>query len=281
MSVDVKSLRERYSVLSTEDLLELAEGKDLTPEATCVLHEELACRSDRTQIEAARALHREKAQQLEAGVRLPEGLTSVESDLSRYRTFWPRLGAAFLDSGALAPFQWIDQITWNMTSSISILLIWSLFQFIVFLVYSIGFVAKFGQTPGKMACGVKIVALDDSRVSLQQAILRHIVGVFTGLYFLIIQVGNIFTGQLANRAYGSYQTLLWVGGIFMFWGIMEFATMLTNKRRRAIHDFIAGTVIIRDTERKNTGLLWILVTLLILSFIIPHIIPETNLVMRQ
>ena len=31
--------------------------------------------------------------------------------------------------------------------------------------YNIVFVAKLGQTPGTMACGVKIVALDDAPVT--------------------------------------------------------------------------------------------------------------------
>lgn len=39
---------------------------------------------------------------------------------------------------------------------------------------------------------------------------------------------------------------LWVLGFCMIWPWMEVATMLLNQRRRAVHDFIAGTVVIHE-----------------------------------
>jgi len=74
---------------------------------------------------------------------------------------------------------------------------------VVWLTYDIVFVAKLGQTPGKMACGVKTVALDDAPVTFQQAALRHMLGILTPLCFIFFQVDTILHGPWENRALGK------------------------------------------------------------------------------
>jgi uncharacterized RDD family membrane protein YckC len=215
-------------------------------------------------------------------VRLPVGhMYSTDSELTRYRTFWPRFWAAFLDSGVLGPLQWIDILIWNSFTAAPVLLCWSFILLVASLTITVGMVAMYGQTPGKMACGIKIVSLDDSLVSLKQALLRDILGVLLGPVTFFIQCSNIFKGQLANRAMGSYQSLLWFGGAMMIWVFLEFITMLTNQRRRAIHDFIAGTVVVRDPSSKKNWILWLSITLFILNMIIPYFITDTNFVLRN
>src|SRR2546427_12783930 len=75
------------------------------------------------------------------------------TDEQRYGTGWRRVGALFLDAAAFAPLGWLDQFIWNHTSAPWILLPWVVLNSLVWLVYPIGFVAVFGQTLGKMACG--------------------------------------------------------------------------------------------------------------------------------
>ena len=67
----------------------------------------------------------------------------------RYKTFWPRLGAAFLDSAALAPLVWVDQALWNFTSSSTLLFLWVLTYQALSISYAVGFLYYFGQTPGE------------------------------------------------------------------------------------------------------------------------------------
>ena len=54
-----------------------------------------------------------------------------------------------------------------------------------------------------MACGVKIVALDDAPVIFQHAVLRHMLGILTHLGFIVFPVGTILHGPWANRALGK------------------------------------------------------------------------------
>jgi uncharacterized RDD family membrane protein YckC len=77
---------------------------------------------------------------------------------------------------------------------------WSITYVVVWLTYDIGFVAKLRQTPGTMACGVKIVALDDAPVTFQHAVLRHMLGILTHLCFIFFPVGTILHGPWENRA---------------------------------------------------------------------------------
>jgi uncharacterized RDD family membrane protein YckC len=205
-------------------------------------------------------------------------MNSIESDSNQYRTFWPRLGAAFLDGAALAPLGWIDRLIWNSFSFAPILLSWITFYLAISVAYSVGFVAVFGQTPGKMACGIKIMGNDHSPVTLKQAFMRHSVSLSMSVFFLVLQIKNVLNGQLENRGYGNYQTLIWVGGAMIVWGIMEFVTMLTNKRRRAIHDFIGGTVVVRDSGPKKAWLPYLLILFFVLNFVVPHFITDTNMV---
>ncbi len=183
-----------------------------------------------------------------------------------------------MSAGALASLNWADRVMWNSTSAVPLLFGWSIISVAVSLAYPIYFIAKFGPTPGKMACGVKIVSLNDAPVSLQQAVLREILGVLSSVGSILVQASNMFNGHRANRALGGYHRLLWLGGIGFFLVFLEFVTMLTNGRRRAIHDFIAGTVVVRDSEHKYMWLLWPLITLFVVQQIIHRRLSETDLV---
>jgi hypothetical protein len=108
--------------------------------------------------------------------------------------------------------------------------------------------------------------------------IRYIVGVILIPVTIFVQFSNIFKGQLMNRALGSYRSLFWFGGAMMIWALLEFITMLTNKRRRAIHDFIAGTVVIKEPLSKRNWVLWICVCLFLLNLVVPHFIHEANMV---
>jgi len=194
----------------------------------------------------------------------------------KYRTFWPRLGAMFLDGAVLAPFAWFDQLIWNHTAHAVILLPWAVLYLLISVVYEVLFVAMYGQTLGKMACGVRIYDMSGKSVSVTQALLRQIVPILAVPYFALIQAQNILGGHLANRALGD---VLWgfktFFALMLGWLLLEIVTMLTNRKRRAVHDFIAGTVVIR--ERSRTPLRWWLAGLLVLGFVVPHLIEERNI----
>lgn len=197
-----------------------------------------------------------------------------------YRTFWPRFWAAFLDGAALAPIVWIDQLLWNNTTSTLALGFWALLTQGIYLWYYIGFLYKYGQTPGKMATGVLVLDYNNQKLSFTQAILRNIVLVLLAPVTLVIVYGNLAEGNIANRGLGDLESMLWIGSVMMIWGVLEMLTMLFNKKRRAIHDYIAGTVVVRqpiETRLNSFKLIrYGLIALFIASLIIPKILPDNN-----
>ncbi|NNF51316.1 MAG: hypothetical protein HKN59_02650, partial [Gammaproteobacteria bacterium] len=115
------------------------------------------------------------------------------------------------------------------------------------LFYYIVMHAAFGQTLGKMITGVRVVKNKDlAPIGLGHALARDIVPL------LFIAVGLLAMPMFDfGIAEGKEATLklpivfLAIAVLALAWPILEVITMLFNRRRRAIHDFIAGTVVIR------------------------------------
>lgn len=201
---------------------------------------------------------------------------------NKYKTFWPRFSAALLDGAALAPIQWMDRLIWSSTTSPLVLSVFVLFSSLVGLVYIIWFVVRFGMTPGKMVTGVRILDHKSEELpSLKQAVLRQIVWVLLVPIMLLVSFSNIWSAQLVNRGLGSFENLFLFGHIMMGWSVLEVVTMLFNRKRRAIHDFIGGTVVVRGRGNfswEHLSLLkWGLIALFLINMAVPHFIDDTNI----
>lgn len=61
----------------------------------------------------------------------------------------------------------------------------------------------------------------------------------SAVWFIVILFRDGFTA-----AYWESNVNLAIGVFSMGWVFLEFVTMLTNPRRRALHDFIGGTVVV-------------------------------------
>jgi uncharacterized RDD family membrane protein YckC len=82
--------------------------------------------------------------------------------------------------------------------------------------------------------------------TLWEAFLRDIGEIAFDFAALAYLVGLVISGHYTfGDEYNSpfWITLAWAGAA---WSILEVVTMLTNRKRRAIHDFIAGTVVVRN-----------------------------------
>ena len=106
--------------------------------------------------------------------------------------------------------------------------------------YSVYMHGRFGQTLGKFFVRVRVVRLDGRRISYEQAALRDI------FPLLMLPVSIWLFGFVAiNRELPSTASYSWASWLGLMWGVLELVTMLFNEQRRAIHDYIAKTVVIR------------------------------------
>lgn len=200
---------------------------------------------------------------------------------TKYKTFWPRFWATLLDGAALAPIMWLDQLIWNNTTSTFALGSWWSLMQVISLSYYIGFLYRYGQTPGKMAMGVLVLDYKNQKLSFKQAILRYIAPVLLTPVALVIVYSNLVNANLANRGLGDVETMLWISYVMIIWAALEMITMLFSKKRRAIHDYIAGTVVVRQpVETRINSFKYIrygLIVLFIANIIIPNVLPENNI----
>lgn len=162
---------------------------------------------------------------------------SVES---KYETFWPRFFALCIDFFVLSP---IPLLFLLFQSNIKILK--ELIEFLDVYIDSLYFIlmhAVFSQTIGKMICKVKVVDnKTENPISYKQAIVRDIFPIVVGLVFVL--TFNLFRGYFPNISENYYIGIALV--VCVLWYPAEIFTMLMNSKRRSIHDYIAGTVVIR------------------------------------
>jgi len=173
-----------------------------------------------------------------------------------YAGFWRRFGALWVDVLIFSPFLAMNY--WVTITSHSKFVIITSYILVAVLIqsYTIYCHGKWGRTIGKLATGIKIVSLDFQPISWSQAVKRSSVDllfVASACYGVIIatmsfsDAGMGVTGVMRfNKLaawYPPWQKYSdWASQI---WTWSEFLVMMTNSRRRAIHDFIAGTVVIK------------------------------------
>jgi uncharacterized RDD family membrane protein YckC len=188
--------------------------------------------------------------------------TTEQTEL-RYAGFWPRFAAGMIDVLVAGVFVW--PLVWAAGRSRELSILVPTTLFVSTTAIYLFLVVRYGGEPGKLVMGLRIALVDGSAVTWRAAVLRVAVGIllsaldeilaahatmqiphseFIALSFLerTHRIGEI-TGDM-----GRY--LQYAGSV---WGSAELLTLLFNKRRRSLHDFIAGTVVVhRDRSEMRS-----------------------------
>jgi uncharacterized RDD family membrane protein YckC len=184
-----------------------------------------------------------------------EKQNSREILTKKYKTFWPRFWAGGIDSIVFIPLMVIDHFVWKAHSSIPILLIaiWHIAYSLSFSIYSILMHGKYGQTLGKMVMRVKVLDISENKLTMYQAIKRDIVLITMTTLGVTHNIPRIMSGvniydPAAIKFDFSFFILM---NATMLWFLAEIVTMLFNNKRRAVHDFIARSVVIRLPQKNK------------------------------
>jgi uncharacterized RDD family membrane protein YckC len=169
-------------------------------------------------------------------------------DFERYRTFWSRFWAGLIDGLVFLPLGILNVYLSRPGRSPLVLVSWAIFFNSTVWAYSIIMHARFGQTVGKMVMHVKVWDVSESRLpSLKQAFLRDIGTVLINVAFVIYFVYLVLSHRYVNGAeLNSDLPASIISWADSGWFWLEVITMLTNRKRRALHDLIAGTVVCVD-----------------------------------
>ena len=165
----------------------------------------------------------------------------------RYSTFSPRFWAGFVDGLVFLPVSLFDNYLSAPARTQFVLIAWALFSYPAYWIYSVALHAYRGQTVGKKAQHVKVMDVSEQRIpSLRQALLRDIGGIISSSCALAYFIYLVVTRRYAEPfSQSSHWPILALGFANLGWFLLEITTMLTNSKRRALHDLIAGTVVVR------------------------------------
>lgn len=163
----------------------------------------------------------------------------------KYHTFWNRFFAVFIDGMILTPLEWIDEYVLSGAIDSLGIMAWGLFYSVIGIAYYVIMHARYGQTLGKMITKVKVLDISEERyLSYTQACLRDILPILMIPFSIYIYAQLAFYNQTWSTL-GEGSWFLYLGFAMFGWVMLEMISMLFNDKRRAIHDFIAGSVVVK------------------------------------
>jgi uncharacterized RDD family membrane protein YckC len=188
-------------------------------------------------------------------------MNTPTADPLRYAGFWPRLGALLMDCLILLPLIALEIWAGRRYR------LFDLYQLVpnvlVGLFYSVYLVRRYGGSPGKLIVGVRIRKVSGEPVGYREAFLRYLPDCVLGLLSSIAMIIAVFHMSDAEyHALASHERFKRMLELVPFWykptHILsyvwiwgELIVLLTNRKRRALHDFIAGTVVVHASPDKT------------------------------
>jgi len=170
-----------------------------------------------------------------------------------YATFWQRFAAAWVDCFVLLPLMFIQVWLESISKVAAIVLVVPMTA--AYCAYTIYCHRRFGKTVGKHAMGIRVVRTTGERIGWREAWLRSSVDVAfaaLGVISSFVALAAIsdaeyygvgWTQRATNLQAHQPAWLAWTFAASQIWIWSEVIVMLFNKRRRALDDFIAGTVV--------------------------------------
>ena len=184
-----------------------------------------------------------------------------------YATFWPRFAAMWIDFFVLLPVGLLNLWGQSVSKPLAMALVLPTAAF--FSAYHIYCHGRFGQTIGKRVMGIRVARQNGEPIGWREAWMRSLVDlVFACLWSLssfiaLTSISDVdyYGTDWRQRTHALITLhpswLLWTNTANRLWIWSEVVVMLFNKERRALHDFIAGTVVIRveksSISPKPTG----------------------------
>ncbi len=171
-----------------------------------------------------------------------------------YAGFWKRCYAATVDIFVWLPVAFFFHYVQSINLSIAIA--GAVAHAFFFSIYSIYFNLKYGGSLGKLSVGIRVTKPNGTKIGPREAFLRSSVDIVYGISFAIIQVyainqvdldaylaaGYIERAKLITPLYPGFSK--YMDTLLDVWYWSEIIVLLFNKRKRSLHDFIAGTVVV-------------------------------------
>jgi uncharacterized RDD family membrane protein YckC len=170
-------------------------------------------------------------------------------DRFRYITFSRRAWAGIIDGLVLMPIGLADRYLAAPERGTLIVLLWGTVSYSAYWLYSVLLHARYGQTLGKMVAHVEVLDVSEERIpTLRQALLRDSGYIILNCASLVYLFTLVLSGRYSLDAETGGAPAMILALANVAWFLLELGTMVTNRKRRALHDYIAGTVVVYDAE---------------------------------
>lgn len=182
----------------------------------------------------------------------------------QYAGFWKRLLASLLGAAILG-IPSLLAIYYSLRSPIGVFIAWRFGGAIMLQILSLYLLVRCGGTPGKLIVGIRVVLVNGMPIGWKNALLRNSVDLIYAAFalclfaFVLRSVEYNVVTSLAWGEVGTYWRQVYpswsyrIKDIFTLYCLSEAFIMLTNRKRRAIHDFIAGTVVVIHSLKTPEG----------------------------
>jgi uncharacterized RDD family membrane protein YckC len=184
---------------------------------------------------------------------------TIDADGTVYADFGKRFWANAIDGILLLAGFYMVHLAFDKISLISYIVVTSLFT-LAAQIFVVWMISKYHATPGKMLIGLIVKTVEKKSVSIRHALLRSSVDIGFALLY-----GIAFLISLKTFSYSEFRELKMLKGmtyatshfpiwhtyataLSQLWFWSELAFLMFNKKRRAIHDFIAGTIVIEKPK---------------------------------
>jgi len=154
-------------------------------------------------------------------------------------------------------YAWLQYFSWQASVALAIP------SCLIYPAYKVWFHARWGKSIGKRAVRIHAEMADGRPLGWRGATARYLplilYGVLSGLAVLatiraippdvLTSATWMERGRLIRAAKPTWQHSFYM--LWFLWLIAEVVVLETNTKKRAIHDFMAGTIVVQDSERTS------------------------------
>lgn len=164
--------------------------------------------------------------------------------MDKYDTFGSRFLASFLDGLIMIPVGCLSTIVPIMSTSGKITIVGSLIFSLIPTVYTISMHYFKGQTIGKSAVNLKVLDISERPITFAQAVIRSLpqmLPIFISASLLISSMFSPANNSASDNIFSNIITAFY--GLYVVFIIGEIISALFSSKHRALHDYLAGTVV--------------------------------------
>jgi len=173
-----------------------------------------------------------------------------------YADLWTRIAARIIDFVVMLPVAGLIMYINGLSKDAYFYAI--LPNLAIYIWYEVYLVKRYGGTPGKLIMGIKIIQKDGDDVDWHASFMRYLVAFclsLSGIFIMMWTMGLIDDATYISLGFMKRTQLLSEINPFMSkiqtfttlaWTLASIIAIISNKRKRAVHDYIAGTVVVKS-----------------------------------